>query len=86
LLYSAVYTNQSRDQKHFSVCEMTAAWHEQTVPQRISHPLLVLMNNNPQRIASRSDVNRVRRYKAVLMIMAACHRISFLGLWNIVFC
>ena len=33
--YSATYTSRSRDQKHFTISQLAADWHELMIPQRI---------------------------------------------------
>jgi len=43
---STSYTRQTQDQKHFTILEVAADWHELMIPQRIcSHPLLASANN-----------------------------------------
>jgi len=40
LLYSTSYMSQTRDQKRFTISEVSADWHELMIPQRTMRPYI----------------------------------------------
>jgi len=63
-----------RDQKHFSVSQVAADWHELMIPQRIMRPSIARsVNSYPQFAASRHTTAAISQIRPHRHRLAAYH-------------